>query len=40
MASKKSTVGDDKNSSPKAEKKEKSTTKKVKKDQSGTGEAK
>ena len=40
VASKKSTVGDDKNSSPKAEKKEKSTTKKVKKDQSGTGEAK
>ena len=40
VASKKSSVGDDKNSSAKAEKKEKSPTKKLKKDQSETGESK
>ena len=40
VASKKSSAGDDKNSSTKAEKKEKSPTKKLKKDQSDTGESK
>ena len=40
VASKKSTVGDDKNSGAKGEKKEKSSVKKVKKGPSETGESK
>ena len=40
VASKKSSAGDDKDNSAKAEKKEKSPTKKLKKDQSETGESK